>query len=275
MVRFFSQTYKYITQTWAQFFDDHCPTRAAALSYTTLLSLVPLMAVSLSIAAAFPVYKQYSEKLQTVIFENFVATKADVIQQHLQSFAERAMHLSATGLMFLLFAAVLMIFTMENAMNVIWRVEKRRKGVPAFLMYWAVLTLLPIMAAVGFALSNMVLSLPGVSEVAKALENWLHIITFLPLFVIWIAFAFLYTALPNRKVYLRHTLVGSFIATLLFQLAKYGFGIYLSYFPTYELLYGALATVPIFLVWLYVSWLIILLGAVISHVVAGKNKGHG
>lgn len=253
-----------------EFDDTSCPTRAAALSYTTLLSLVPLMSLGFAIMSAFPVYQQYGERIQSFIFDNFVAGSATIVQKQLTSFTAQASQLSATGILFLLITAVLMIFTMENSFNTIWHVKERRHGVTAFLIYWAVLTLMPILIGVGFAVSSYFLTLPFFTDSPQVIQT--SVIQLFPYALTWAAFCFIYVALPNKKVLFRHAIVGSFVAMVFFELAKYGFGLYIIHFPTYELIYGALASIPIFLVWVYLSWMIILFGAVISHVLSKTTQ---
>jgi len=261
----------FLQQVATQFLEDNCPIRAAALAFTSLLSIVPLMTVSFTVMTAFPLFKQLGLQLQNFVFENFVAASAQVVQSHLQQFASQAMNLSATGMIFLVVTAVLMVFNMEQAFNVIWRVNRSRKGIPAFMMYWGLITFLPILIGIGFAISSYLFSLPFIEGTAESLGLRKPILAYFPLLLTFIAFTVLYITLPNTKIMIRHAALGGFIATILFEIAKYSFGIYVLNFPTYELLYGTLAAIPIFLVWIYLSWLIILFGAVVAHV-SGQSK---
>lgn len=247
-----------------RFRKDGCPMRAAALAFATLLSLVPLLTVSFSVLTAFPVSQQLALKIQAFIFQNFVATSAEVVQQHLQAVMHQTSKLSTIGTLFLLATAVLMVFNMEQAFNAIWRAEKQRSFISAFLMYWAVLTLTPILIGIGLAVSTYLISLPLISTAADwlGLKKLLFGVT--PYLSTLGAFTLLYLAVPNCKVQFRHAIVGGIIATLLFELAKQGFVLYITHFSVYRLLYGALAAVPIFLVWIYLCWLIILFGGVVS-----------
>jgi len=251
-----------------QFINDACLTRAAALAYTSLLALVPLMTVSLALLSAFPVFQDGAQKIQDFVFANFVAGSADIIQKHIQSFMEAARQLSATGLVFLVITAVMMIFNMETDFNAIWRVKKRRNGTSAFLIYWAVLTLLPILVGAGIAMSAHLGQTPWVMEINEILHIKPLLLEWTPYALTAIAFTLLYVTLPNCPVKLRHALCGGFVAMVLFEWTKYGFSWYLVNFPSYELLYGALATIPIFLLWVYLTWLIILFGAVVTYVIA-------
>ena len=262
--------WKYGQTIVTRFFQEGITTHAAGLAYVTLLSLVPLLTVVLSILSAFPIFEGMQEKIQHLLFSNLVASSAQTVQQHLQIFIAQTSKLSPASMAFLFITAVLMIFSMEQAFNHIWRIRKRRNIIQAFLMYWAVLTLIPILIGLGYAISNYLMgfaivsgaaALPGIKAIANSIAPYLF--TFL-------ALTFLYLTVPNCKVKFVHAALGAIIAAILFELAKYGFTFYLTNFPTYRLLYGALATIPIFLVWLYLSWLIILFGAVISHTV-GKS----
>lgn len=247
-----------------RFRQDGCANRAAALAFATLLSLVPLLTVSFSVLAAFPVSQELALKIQGFIFQNFVATSAEVVQQHLQAVIYQTSKLSAIGMLFLLATAVLMVFNMEQAFNVIWRTEKHRGFISAFLMYWAVLTLAPILIGIGLAVSTYLISLPFISSAANMLGLKKLLFAVTPYLSTLGAFTLLYLAVPNCKVQFRHAIVGGVIATILFELAKQGFVLYITHFSVYRLLYGALAAIPIFLVWIYLCWLIILFGGVVS-----------
>lgn len=262
----------FATQIVSQFFLDNCALRAAALSYTSLLSIVPLMTVSFTIMTAFPIFRQIGLEIQNFIFENFVAASAQVVQESLQRFAGQALNLSATGLIFLLVTALLMIFNMEQAFNAIWRVKRSRSGTSAFMLYWGLLTLLPILLGVGFAITSYIFSLPFIEGTTQTLGLKGPFLLVFPYILTFVAFTVLYITLPNCKVYIRHAMIGGLVATILFEMAKYGFGLYVLHFPTYELLYGTLATIPIFLLWIYLSWLIILFGAVVAHVSGNPSE---
>jgi membrane protein len=266
-------TFDFIKRVIQQFILDNCPMRAASLAYTSLLSLVPLMTVSFTIMTAFPIFKNLGSQIQDFVFQNFVAASAEIIQDRLQQFSIQAMNLSATGMFFLVVTAVLMVFNMEKSFNFIWHVERSRRGIAAFMLYWWLITFLPILIGIGFAISSYLFSLPFIAGATVSLGLRKPLLTSFPYLLTFIAFTVLYITLPNCKVYVRHAALGGIVATILFELAKYGFGLYVLNFPTYELLYGTLAAVPIFLVWIYLSWLVILFGAVVAHV-TGEWKGY-
>ncbi len=260
--------YRYTHTMVRQFVVDACFTRASALAYTTLLTIVPLMALSLSVLTIFPIFDDVTKKIQDFVFLNFVAGSADIIQQHLLSFAAAARQLSITGLIFLVLTAVMMVFNMETDFNAIWQVQRRRHGAAAFFIYLAVLIFFPIFVGLGMLISLDLGSLPWIKKTSEAIGLRPLLLHYLPYLLTWSAFALLYKTVPNCTVKIRHALVGSFVAMLLFESAKYGFTWYLANFPSYELLYGALAAIPIFLMWLYLTWLIILFGAIVAHTIA-------
>lgn len=244
------------------FFAENCPMQAASLAYISLLSIIPIMTLSFNILSISPVFKGISGQIQQFIFKNFIASSAQTIQQHIQTFINQASTLSVPNMLFLFVTAVLMIFAMEQAFNKIWQVKKSRNIVQAFLMYWAVLTLTPILIGAALVMSPYFLSFHFVQA---GLIIFPYILTFL-------AFMLLYTIVPNCKVKIRYAASGALIATILFELAKYGFTQYIAYFPTYKLIYGAIAAIPIFLIWLYLSWLIILFGASINYILAHPSR---
>jgi len=253
---------------WHEFDNERCFSRAAALAYTTLFSLVPLLAVSFAIFAAFPVFSEVSNKVQQLIFDNFVTTSAQTIHDYLLSFIEQTAHLSIVGMIFLLITAVLLVFSMETVFNDIWKVKTRRHGVAAFLLYWAVITLIPIVVALLTVITTYAMSFT-LLEVSVVKQGFFMI---LPYVVTFMAFLLLYYSLPNCRVPFSSAAIGGIIATALLEVAKYGFSVYTTNLANFKLIYGALAIIPIFLMWLYVVWLIILFGAVIGYVWAEKRQ---
>ena len=260
-----------IILTWRKFCQDDCFNHAAGLAYTTLLSLVPLLAVSFSILSAFPVYHDITQKIQNLIFSYIVTDSAQIVQQHFLNFIAQTLKLSAVGIVGLLITAILLVFSMERTFNNIWHINCHRRGITAFLLYWAVITLIPIVVA---SLLSICSYLTGLTEINNTLfyitENLINII--LPYFAAFVAFVLLYLTLPNCKVPISSAVSAAIIATTLFELARYSFTLYINNFAGYELIYGAFAAIPIFLVWLYVSWVIILFGVVVSYVLTNHSQ---
>ena len=238
---------------------------AASLAYTSLLSLVPLMAVTFSMLAAFPSFRSLGNEIQDFIFSNFVPASGEVVKTYVQNFATKASRLTSVGIIFLVVTALMMMSTIDKALNAIWRSEGQRSPVARFVVYWSTLTLGPLLVGVGLVATSYLSSLPmfGDGETIAGLKA--RLLVWMPLISTALGFTLLYVVVPSRSVPLRPAIMGGVFAAVLFEYAKRGFAWYVTNFPTYEAIYGALATVPIFLIWIYLSWVIILLGAVLAH----------
>ena len=237
---------------------------AAALTYTTLLSLVPLMTVTLAVFSAFPVADRVFEVVQDFVFNNFVPASGEMLQEHLAEFSAKASRLTGLGAVSLLVVALLMMANIDRALNAIWEVRRRRGFATQFMVYWAVLSLGPILIGASVLVTSYIVSLPILSEAAST-GFGRSLLGLTPVAASALAFTMVYLVVPNRRVRLAHGLIGGVVAAILFEVAKRGFGLYITQFPTYQAIYGALASIPIFLVWLYLSWIVVLLGAELTH----------
>lgn len=235
---------------------------ASALAYTTLLSLVPLITVAAGFLGALPGFAQFEDMAREFVFENFVPAFGETVDNYLSQFAARASQLTLSGIVFLVVIALMMMATIENAFNDIWRVSEKRAPLLRFLVYWLVLTLGPILVGAGMALTSYLLAMP-VGEDMLVVDR--RLLSALPFIMTAIALTLLYLLVPNCHVPWRYAVIGGVSATVLFESAKYGFAYYVTTVPTYEAIYGALAVLPIFLVWIYVSWVIILSGAQLAY----------
>ncbi|OUR75214.1 hypothetical protein A9Q75_18095 [Colwellia psychrerythraea] len=236
---------------------------AGYLSYVCLMSLVPLMVVMLSVMTAFPLFAELQQSIEQFVYQNFVPAAGDVVQKYLTGFVANASKMSAVAISFLFLAALLLISSIDNTFNKIWRVTDKRRTITSFAMYWMVLTLGPILVGASIALSSYLVSIVAVDEydVLGLSDIFLRM---LPLLSSIIAFIILYIAVPNKAVPFKFALSGAIVAGVLFELAKKAFALYITAFPSYQVIYGALATIPIIFLWVYVSWLIVLTGALIT-----------
>jgi membrane protein len=241
---------------WAHFQEDRCFEEAASLSYTSLLSMVPLLAVVFGIVSVFPVFNEWSNRLQSMIFDNFLPDTGEQIVPHINAFLDSVSSLTLPGTLMLFVTALLLMVRIEVAFNRIWRVDRNRSLTNRIVMYWAVLTLGPLLIAAAIALSaQRIFGASGlIGELPAGLQN---LGTFL---LSWLVFTLFFVLVPNRRVRFRDALIGALLTTVLFSLAKGGFVAYVSN-ANYKVIYGALATVPIFLFWLYLVWIVVLLGA--------------
>jgi membrane protein len=244
---------------WQRFLEDRCLQTAGALAYTSLFALVPLLATVLAILTAFPVYSEWRQSVTEFVFRNFVPAAGDVVQNYFTGFAESASKATAIGILVLLFSSVSLMLSIEDAFNRIWRVTTGRPALMRFVMYWTVLTLGPLLLVATIALSSYVFALPVLDE-ADAQSLKARLLRAAPFLIQLILLLAAYTLIPHRRVRVRHAFVGALAATVLIELAKHAFASYIAR-SSYEQVYGTLAIVPIFIFWIYLSWILVLLGA--------------
>ncbi|TVR98773.1 MAG: YihY family inner membrane protein [Rhodospirillales bacterium] len=256
-----------------RFARDRCPLYAATLTFTTLLTFVPMLAIALAILAQFPVFDDLSANLEEMVLTHFTPAAGTALLDHLARFTENVGELSAYATVGLALGVILLLRSIENACNDIWHVREPRPFMWRVLAFWTVLTLGPILLGISITLSGYLFA----TAKAGGLEAWTGPggagTRFLPPLLEFAAFSLLYGAIPNRPVRLHHALTGALVATLLFELLKTLFGLYLTYLPTYQTVYGAMAVLPVTLVWVYLAWTAALLGAVIAASL-GDWKGH-
>jgi membrane protein len=247
-----------------RFVRDRCAQTAASLTFTTLLSLVPMITIALTVFSAFPVFEDFSAQIKTYLLNNLIPENAGIIiNQYMQQFADSATRLTAVGIVFLGVTAMSTMLTIDNAFNVIWQVTRPRPLVKRLVAYWAVLTLAPLLIGASLSLTSWLVGLSmGHSKYVSPLG--IAVLKTLPVLFTTLAFTMLFELVPNRHVPRAHALIGAAVAALAFETSNRIFGYYVSHFPTYKLVYGAFASVPIFLMWIYLSWLTTLLGAVIA-----------
>jgi membrane protein len=261
-----------------RFSQDRCAQIAASLTFTTLLSIVPLITIALTMFSAFPVFQDFSNEIKTFLLDNLMPDKAgSVITKYMEQFAESATRLTAVGIIFLTVTAMLMMLTIDHAFNVIWRVSRPRPLVKRLVIYWAVLTLSPLLIGASLSLTSWLVGLS--MGYAKHIPVFgVGALKILPVMFTTLAFALLFQLVPNRHVPHAHAWTGAIVASVMFESMNRIFGYYISHFPSYKLVYGAFASVPIFLLWIYLSWFTILLGALItaslSHWRAPLSKHH-
>jgi len=241
---------------WRHFSEDRLFDEAASLSYTSLLSMVPLLAVGFGVASIFPVFQQWGEQLKTFIFTNFVPASGDQIQTYLAGFLESVGKLTLTGTLVLIVTALLLMVRIERTFNLIWRVPTARSISNRVVMYWAVLTLGPLALGAAVALSAQ----PVFEQVAMGVNSHSNWRAFGIFSLSWLTFALMFLLIPNRRVHFSHAIVGALLSAILFGLAKNAFVAFVAN-ASFNVIYGALATIPIFLLWLYLVWIVVLLGA--------------
>ena len=260
----FARLLDFIRYVLARFFQHNCTEVAASLTFTTLLSLVPLIAIALSVVAAFPAFAEYSTEIKAFIINTMVPEAANkVIGVYMEQFADNAVQLTAIGTVFLGITALALMLTIDKSLNAIWHVTQLRPFLHRLLIYWATLTIGPLFIGASLSLTSWLMRISlGLTHDIPGINGAL--LQLAPLLLTSIAFSIPYLIVPNRRVPWRHAIAGGVAAAVGFEIMKRGFAFYITHFPTYQAVYGAFATIPIFLLWIYLSWLMVLLGAVIA-----------
>ena len=249
---------------WMQYLtrciDDQITVNAGYLAYVTLLSIVPLVAVGVAIFSAFPGFESTLITIENFLFTNLVPTSSDVIKEHISAFAGNANKMTAVGVGFLAAVSLLLIRNVDATLNRILRIKKKRPMMISFAVYWMVLSLGPVLLGASIGVTSYIVSL--VSFADQGIPGFSgFLLKLLPYIISMVGFIMLYTLVPNTRVPFRAAIPGALFAAMLFELTKKGFALYISHFPSYEVIYGALATIPILFVWVYLSWIVVLLGA--------------
>jgi len=243
--------------------QDRMTMVAGYLAYVTLLSLIPLMAVVFAVMSGFPMFAELKLTLENFVFQHFVPTATDVVQQHVRTFLDNISRMTAVGVGSLMVVALMQISAVDQTLNDIWRVHKKRRWRVALPIYWMILTLGPILIGASLAITSYLVSLSMAdNSTLGTIGN--RLLKLVPYLFSGVGFLLLYLVVPNCGVRFRHALAGATLAAVLFELGKVGFALYITQFPSYQAIYGALAAIPILFVWIYLCWLIVLVGAEVT-----------
>ena len=256
-------TNEYLKYLFVRFKEDRIIFYSGYLSYVTLLSMVPLLAVTFSAFSLFPVFQEWRGELEAFVFKNFVPTMGEAIQGHFLRFIENATKMTPVGLVILILLALLLIYSIDHTLNHIWRVRKNRRLIVSFSIYWVVLTLGPVLIGTSLLTTSYLLSLTGFEENTLLAVRQLFL-ELLPYLASFSSFLLLYLVVPNTSVHFWSALSGAMIAAILFELSKSAFALYFTHFPVYQAIYGALAIIPLLFIWVYVSWIVVLVGAQVA-----------
>ena len=279
---------KYLTKlpfydkTWFQFvlfvirrFEaDRCREQAGSLTYTTLFAVVPMLTVFLVIISSIKALEPARQQLQQLIYSNFLPKTTIAVDKAFNAFTDKSSNLTIIGILFLFVTTVMMLTSIETVFNRIWRVRETRGGIVGFMRYWTIISLGPILLGSAFVISSAVASLTVLSDNFVGYEvNGKFIFWCISFALTVLGFFILNWTIPNRRVPIKAALIAGVFSAIVFELLKNLFGYIMSNFTSYEIVYGAFAAVPIFLLWIFLSWNIVLLGVEISYALTAFYSG--
>ena len=272
MLRKLADTFGFLLFVFRRWREDRCPQIAGSLTYTTLLALVPIFTIVVALVSTTPFFGEVMGKIRQFLHMNLLPDIADTITNvYMRQFAHNARRLTAVGAAGVFVIAVWMMLIMDRSLNAIWRVRQSRPIWISVLGYMAVVVIGPILLVVSVSVTTYIMSLSadaGASSPLRVLP-----LRVVPIAMSALAFFLVYRIIPHRHVPWRHAALGGFVAAVLFESAKQLFAFYVHTSPTYNLVYGAFAAVPIFLIWIYISWMVILFGAELT--AAAPYWAHG
>lgn len=247
-----------------------CQKSAASLTYVTLFATVPMMTVTYSMFSIIPAFQSMGDELQSVMFQHFLPNTEQELGKYLKDFSQQARNLTVFGLLFLLVSAYLMLKDIEQNFNSIWGVPRGRRGVANFLLYWAILSLGPLLLGAALGISTYLASFRLLVGTYDSLGVFEWVFQVAPWVLTWAAFTLLFVAVPNCKVSVRHAMIGGLVTTLGFQGLKAAFGWIVGH-SSFTLVYGAFAALPLFLLWVNLIWTVVLGGAVFVHTIGAHQ----
>jgi membrane protein len=273
------ETVGFLFYSALRYYNDNCFQTAAALTYTALLAIVPLMTIGFAIFSAFPAFGAIQTRVQEMIFRNLVPEIGDAILEYLGHFMINAGQMTVFGVIGLAVSAILLMWTIEGSFAAIWRVNEPRSLLMRVLSFWAIVTLTPLFAGASLSLLTSLIAglrMLHLETLANPLAEFGGV---LPFVLELVGCTLLYIVLPNRPVTALDAACGGAVGSALMEMSKAGFAWYLRAYPAYQTIYGALSTIPIFLFWLYIAWSTVLFGAVVTAALpewrAGKITSSG
>lgn len=261
-------------KTWFQFvlfvlrrFEaDRCREQAGSLTYTTLFAVVPMLTVFLVIISSIKALEPARQQLQQLIYSNFLPKTTIAFDKALNAFTDKSSNLTIIGILFLFVTTVMMLTSIEKVFNRIWRVRETRGGIIGFMRYWTIISLGPILLGSAFVISSTMASLNVLSNNFAGYElNGAFVLWLISFCLTVVGFFILNWTIPNRSVPIKSALIAGLFSAVVFELLKNLFGFIMSNFTSYEVVYGAFAAIPIFLLWIFLSWNIVLIGVEISY----------
>lgn len=236
---------------------------SASLSYTSLIAIVPLFAIGLAIFSAFPGFNAIKEQFQDFILKNFVPDIEQEISHYFVDFLNATAQMTTIGVIGLVITSILMLSTIENSLNFIFKVYKPRNIKTKITLYWTVITLGPLLLGTAFSLKSYLFTLQKFMP-DDIVSSPFFLSELLPTLITMLTLIMVYVLVPNKKVKFTNAVIGAVTAVILFWFLRKGFGLIILKSATYKTIYGALATLPIFLIWMYLAWAVVIFGAVVT-----------
>lgn len=249
--------------------SDRLLRHAAALSFSSLLALAPMIAIAFAMLSLFTSFASLSTAFESFLYQFLAPAVSEELTVYINKFAGQAGKLTVFGLIFFLITALLLLFSIEESFNDIWGVRRGRSMTSRLTVYWALVSLGPLLMGASLAISTYLLSMAIGDQFINQVQALA--LRVLPFFLETMAFLLLYLVMPNVRVSFVHAAIGAIVASLLFELTKKAFVSYVVNFSDYEVVYGALSTLPIFLIWIFLSWVVALLGAQVVAVLQRKH----
>ena len=234
---------------------------ASSLSYTSLIALVPFIAIGLAIFSAFPVFSDMREQLQETLIHNLIPSIGHEVSAYINDFVSATAKLTAVGVIGIAITAVLLLSTIENSFNYIFKVYKPRSIKTKITLYWTIITLGPLLYGAGFSLRGYFFALQKIMPEDFGVNR---LLAFLPAVFTLLAIMMVYILVPNKKVRILNAFWGALSALVGFYIMRKFFGTFIASSMTYTTLYGAMAAIPLLLVWLYFNWAVVIFGAAIT-----------
>lgn len=263
IVVFFQNLFRFFVYIKIQFIRNNCISSSAALSYTSLLALVPLLSLSFAILSSFTSLKNIQHYVLNYLFSHLLLDSNNLFIDNLNTFISNTQHLDLIGTGLLLFSIMFVFSTIEKTFNIIWAVEYPRSLLQRILSFWALITLGPLLAGIGINLCLLVISACSHHDLLRSsIGGGLNL--FLPFLTLLIVFTLIYLLIPNYKVRFSHALVGALISAFALEISRHLFLSYITLLPSYQFIYKTLSTLPLFIVWMYIFWALVLFGAQIT-----------
>jgi len=239
------------------------PVSAGYLTYSTTLALVPLIMVVFSVFTAFPIFEQAAEQFKTLIYDNFAPHAGDMVEEYLNLFVANSQKMGIVSTLGLVIVALMLIKSIDDLLNKMWKNHRKRSIFISFLLYAVILFIAPLLTGSSIAISSYIFSMAIFND-EGLLSFSQYFLQYVPFVLIWLLFTTVYWLVPNTKVNICHAMLGAVIAAIFFTLGKQAFIWYITTFPSYQAIYGALAVLPIMLLWIHLSWQVVLVGGLIT-----------